>query len=248
MLILTLAFDKTPFFANIKITDLLGVIFTLALAGFTWALVTVASKQSEILSHTDTALNSAATAQTSSAKTAEKLRLFTEAAERAWIGPSNAAIEGTLRTGERISTAVSFQNTGRQPAYLVTSALPKLVRRNMWINNGVGSIAWIVGWQQHCLNETIPVNPFNARVAYPTTGFSAYRFQLYSDDTTLAVSDRFLATSEFMSGEEIFVFMGCFVYGTPQNTHHSSFCVFTIQQFQTYIIFRIVNQGRVQTD
>jgi hypothetical protein len=38
----------------------LGVIFTLALAWFTWALVHVASKQTKILSSTDEALHLAA--------------------------------------------------------------------------------------------------------------------------------------------------------------------------------------------
>jgi hypothetical protein len=226
MLTLTLAFKRRQFFFDTKITDWLGAAFTFALAVFTWALVNVASKQTEILSHTDAALNLAAKAQTDSAQTAEKLRLFTEATERAWIGPNGAVIEGTLETGKPISTAVTYQNTGRQPAYLVITTLPTLVKRDAW-NNGVGVGVWpIVLWQNKCMGGAIPPNPVNARVAYPTTGFSAYRLQVYSDDATLAQSDRFLATDEFISGDEIFVFVGCFVYGTPQNTHHSAFCFF----------------------
>jgi hypothetical protein len=53
MLTLTLAFKRKPFFSDTKITDWLGAAFTLALAAFTWALVNVVSRQTEILSHTD---------------------------------------------------------------------------------------------------------------------------------------------------------------------------------------------------
>jgi hypothetical protein len=67
-----------------SITAWLGAIFTLALAIFTLALVRVtyelakiASRQTDILSHTDTALNLAASAQLASAQTAEKLREIT---------------------------------------------------------------------------------------------------------------------------------------------------------------------------
>ena len=262
MLTLTVAFKRTPFFSDTKITDWLGAVFTLDLAGFTWALVSVASKQTEILSHTDTALNAAASAQiassqtaeklaqisstqtdilastdkalhaaaaaqTASAETAEKLRLFTEATERPWIGPNGAAIEGTLESGKRISTGIMYQNTGRQPATLIINSLPKLIDKASWGNGlGLAAARTIFSWEQTCMGETIPASRVNVRIAYPTTGFSAYRLQVYSDDATLAPSDRFLATKEVMSGDQIFVFLGCFVYGTPENTHHSAFCFY----------------------
>ena len=47
-----------------------------------------------------------------------------------------------------------------------------------------------------------------------------------ADDASLVPRDRFLATDKFMSGDEIFVFVGCFVYGTTETPHHSSFCFF----------------------
>ena len=59
--------------ASEPLTSWLGVFFTLALAAFTLALVNVAYKQTKILSHTDTALNSAAAAQIASADTSKKL-------------------------------------------------------------------------------------------------------------------------------------------------------------------------------
>jgi hypothetical protein len=73
MLVLTLVFEKKSFFYDTKITDWLGATFTFALAAFTLALVNVASKQTEILSNTDKALQAAAAAQIASADTGKKL-------------------------------------------------------------------------------------------------------------------------------------------------------------------------------
>jgi hypothetical protein len=98
--------------ASESLTAWLAVVFTLALAGFTYKLAQVASTQTEILAHTDTALNLAATAQSATAQTAEKLRLFTEAAERAWIGPSAAQSE-PFEAGKPIRITLIFNNTGR---------------------------------------------------------------------------------------------------------------------------------------
>src|SRR6516162_2732618 len=56
-------------------------------------LVVVGFLQWLVLSRTDEALHLAAQAQKSSAETAEKLRVLTEATERAWIGPSAAQSE-----------------------------------------------------------------------------------------------------------------------------------------------------------
>jgi hypothetical protein len=68
--------------------------------------------QTEILSHTDSALHLAATAQTASAQTAEKLRLFTEATERAWIGPSAAQSE-PFEAGKPIRITLLYNNAER---------------------------------------------------------------------------------------------------------------------------------------
>src|SRR5271163_3450152 len=86
MLVITLAFKGKSFLADTKITDWLGVLFTLALAWFTYSLAGIASKQTAILSATDQALHA-------SADTAEKFRLFTEATNRGWVGPTSAGLD-----------------------------------------------------------------------------------------------------------------------------------------------------------
>ena len=224
MLALTMAFNRREFFFGTKITDWLGVVFTLALAAFTYQLSQVASTQTTILDRTDKALNAAKDAQINSAKTAEKLRLFIEATERPWIGPTAAAIVGTPEPRKRISTTVSYVNTGKLPATLLITTLPKLFTRVEW-EKGMGDSV-IFKRQRDCMAAPLPANLVKVRVAYPTTGFSAYLLHVDSDDFTLAENDRFSATDKFISGDEIFVLSGCFVYGTSGDTHHSSFCFY----------------------
>jgi hypothetical protein len=187
-------------------------------------LVFVGLLQGYVLWRTDEALHIAANAQQTAVGTADKMRLIIEAAERPWIGPNGAGIEGTLEVGKRISTRVPYLNTGRQPAPVLITSSPKLFTREQ-VDNGVASM-WILDKQQSCMASPLPANLVKTRIAYPTTGFTAYFLQLYSDDASLAPTERFLATDKFMSGDEIFIFVGCFVYGTAENPHHSSFCFF----------------------
>ena len=186
-------------------------------------LVLVGLLQASVLWRTDEALHLAATAQQTAADNAEKMRIIIESTERPWIGPNDAAIEGTLESGKRISTTVPYLNTGRQPAPLVITAHPTSFTREEW-NNG-GAERWMFAHQEDCMTSPFPIN-LVIRIAYPTTGFQAYLLHINSDDSTLAERDRFLATDKFMSGDEIFVLQGCFVYGTAQNPHHSSFCFY----------------------
>jgi hypothetical protein len=187
-------------------------------------LVFVGLLQGYVLWRTDEALHLAANAQQAAAATAEKMRMVIEATERPWIGPSDAVIEGTLAAGKRISTTVPYLNTGREPAPVVITTFPTLFTREEW-NNG-GAEEWITAHQEDCMTSPLPTDLVKTRIAYPTTGFTAYLLHMDSDDFTLAESDRFLATDKFMSGDEIFVLQGCFVYGTTQNPHHSSFCFY----------------------
>jgi hypothetical protein len=119
------------------LTAWLGVVFTLVLAAFTGALVNVASRQTKILKHTDTALNSAATAQIQSAQTAEKFRRFTEVTERPWVSVDSVYISSALffATNGDINLSVKFGliNSGRTPAvYTVTDVIAILIDPKNW--------------------------------------------------------------------------------------------------------------------
>jgi hypothetical protein len=189
-------------------------------------LVSVGLLQGYVLWRTDQALHLAAKAQQEAAGVANKMRVIIEATERPWIGPNGARIEGTLETGKRISTTVPYQNTGRQPSPLLITTSPKLFTREQFEKITGDVTMWIFAKQQSCMATAVPWNFLNTRVAYPTIGFSTYLLHVDSDDASLVPRDRFLATDKFMSGDEIFVFVGCFVYGTTETPHHSSFCFF----------------------
>lgn len=187
-------------------------------------LVLVGVLQGYVLWRTDQALHLAANAQQTAVGTADKMRLIIEATDRPWIGPINASIEGPLEQGKRISTRIFYQNTGRQPSPVFITTSPKLFTRQQ-LKNEIAN-GWILGKQQECMTTSLPVNLIQTRIAFPTLGFSAYQLRVDSDDRSIAPSERFLATEAFMSGDEIFIFVGCFVYGTTEIPHHSSFCYF----------------------
>jgi hypothetical protein len=208
--------------ASEPLTAWLGVVFTLALAWFTYKLQQVASTQTEILAHTDLALNLAATAQTASAQTAEKLRLFTEAAERAWIGPINAAIVGQLEGGKPITAAVAYLNTGKQPAPLIAAGILRRFSKAEW--SSAAARGEILAFEQDCMSKPMPgFSPTN--IAYPNTGAAIYRWSVGSNDPVIEDKDRFVATDEIMT-EGLFALLGCFIYNTAKSTHHSSFCFY----------------------
>jgi hypothetical protein len=237
MLVLTLAFNRTSFFADTKITDWLAALFTSALAAFTWALVDVASKQTEILSHTDIALNLAAKAQKSSAETAEKFRLFTEATDRAWIGPTSAGIDEPLKAEEPVRATVRYVNTGRKPEVVVVRGLVRLFSKAAW--NGDGATALIVGFEQDCMAKPMPDGATN--VAYPNTGFSFYQWHIVSNDERLPKDIRVVATDKMINtADEIFAVLECIFYGPADNLHHSAFCFFYKAQISIFITFLFV--------
>jgi hypothetical protein len=143
----------------------LGVIFTLALAWFTWALVHVASKQTKILSSTDKALHLAASAQKASAETAEKLRQFTEATNRAWIGPTSARSD-PFEAGKPIKITVSYSNTGRLLASFTVHNGGDFFTKEAW-NDGRVSTA-ISPLEKDCMNgATTDKQPPNSRDGLP---------------------------------------------------------------------------------
>jgi hypothetical protein len=244
MLILAKAFESSSFFRDVKLTDWLTTAFTAALAAFTWALVDVtsrtdealhvaaaaqkalvdvASKQTEILSHTSDALHLAASAQKASAETAEKLRLFTEAEDRAWIGPGAVAINGgKLERDKPITVDLLYQNTGKRPAPLIVAGLLQTFPKDAWHNGGVDAV--LLTFEKDCMTAPMPNRP-PTNVAYPVTGSSNYIWRVTSDDDTLPQQSRFVVTDDLLK-DGLFALRGCMLYGEREQTHHSAFCFY----------------------
>jgi hypothetical protein len=94
-------------------------------------LVIVGLIQGYVLWRTDEALHLAATAQSASAETAEKLRLFTEATNRAWIGPISARSE-PFEVGKPVKITTLIQNTGRLPATFKSGTGGQFFTKDYW--------------------------------------------------------------------------------------------------------------------
>jgi len=98
---------------------------------FELLLVVVGFLQWGVLTRTDDALHLAASAQNASAETAEKLRLFTEATERAWIPPITEISGPLAKDGGRLKLTLKFimKNTGHTPAMFVFPSPHFFLRR-----------------------------------------------------------------------------------------------------------------------
>lgn len=209
------------------LTAWLGVVFTLAVAGFTYKLAHVASMQTKILSRTDTALHLAATAQTDSAQTAERLRLFTEATERAWIGPSAAQSE-PFEARKPVRITLLYNNTGRLLASYIFVNGGEFFTPEQW-NDGTAPRLLKTNEQQ-CMSglTNVPVDKIKRGIAYPTTGFTTYRMQYDSSSSRNTEAERFVISDREIGEHQIYLYFGCFVYQTPNigTPHHSFFCFF----------------------
>jgi hypothetical protein len=226
VIILSNAFKESSFFRDIKLTDWLTAGFTAALAVVTWTLANIASKQTEILSHTDRALHLAAAAQSASAQTAEKLRLFTEATNRAWVGPVSAHSD-PFSEGNPIKIVITFNNTGRLLSSYKAEFFGRFYTREEWIGGKVAPIVTQI--KDNCMKGMPHANPalILRGVAYPTTGFSSYTLTYDSAGPNGPQDERIFLTKTDLDTDHLFVLAGCFVYKTGESSsHHSFFCYF----------------------
>jgi hypothetical protein len=226
IIIVSVAFQRAAFLRDAKLSDWLTAAFTAALAFFTLELANVASQQTEILSHTDAALHLAATAESASAQTAEKLRLFTETTNRAWIGPTSARSD-PFEAGKPIKINVSYSNTGRLLASFTAQDGGKFFTKEEWSDGRV--LADVSAQEKDCENGLSHVDKraLLSGMAYPTSGFSGYTLTFNSNDPNIAASRKIILTQDLLDPDFIYVFVGCFVYGTGKGEqHHSFFCYY----------------------
>jgi hypothetical protein len=194
---------------------------------FTFQLADVASRQTEILNRIDAALHLAATAQSASAQTAEELRLFTEATNRAWIGPVSARSE-PFEVGKPVKITMLLNNTGRLPAIFKSSIGGTFFTKDYWEDGRAkGNIDFS---KSPCMNGLPGLEePLISRgVAYPTTGVSLYSVT-YNSSTIQ--TNRFVLAQQDLDPSRIFTIVGCVVYRdiyerSEGKDHHSFFCFY----------------------
>jgi len=136
------------------------------------------------------------------------------AAGRAWVGPRNAKIMGTIEVGKPVEFAIEYANTGREPALNFVYSVDVFPSTNADENNNI-TAAKINATLKGCKAvESLG----GGQVVFPSTGFSAYNLTFKTSDE---ISDQ-----EMIDGEKTLIVQGCFLYKSFNVIRHSYFCYF----------------------
>lgn len=141
-------------------------------------------------------------------------RIALETTQRAWVGPENLHIDGTLTIDQPLHLIIDYHNTGRQPALdFFYHINPKIFTIGEDASGEVMRAS--TEYMTKCRN-TPPSKGYT--VIYPTSGFSNYSLS--------AEIEKDLIDWNIIYGTNIIVISGCFVYKTANVIRHSGFCYF----------------------
>jgi hypothetical protein len=136
------------------------------------------------------------------------------AEQRAWLGPQSARSERPPALAKDFEVAVSYQNTGREPASdVVSEAAPFAVALDQASSATVDRR--ITDAAEHCAALAPGAG---TKVVYP--GAAA------AGDRTAVTVRKELIDWDFIYGVKILVVPGCYAYQSGGVTHHSAFCFF----------------------
>lgn len=164
----------------------------------------------------EAALKQAAASQTAadaSLKQVQDAESALTLAQRAWVGPSNAALTAAPQPGKPADLAITYQNSGREPALNLIYDVDAFAMENTAITD---ELARIDSYRQVCRTAN---QPPGGSVVYPATG----SFSSYNLSSTIAASN---FDAQFLNGHEVLVIQGCFWYRTFKMQKHSYFCYY----------------------
>ena len=139
--------------------------------------------------------------------------------ERALIGPT-AGIMETPTPGLGLKTSIFYSNFGKSPAKYTDSSVYRTFTRGEW-DDGTATKS-IQNYRKACMSAE--GTSTSTDVLFPTNINNAKAIKLNTGDARN--SKTYIATSELISGGVIFAQMGCFVYETQNDIHHTAFCYF----------------------
>jgi hypothetical protein len=179
------------------------------LALFTGVLVIETGISLRLLSTSDEALNRAAEAADKSATISDRLREITEETDRAWVGPTNAAIDGSVEIDKPIKVSIDYANSGKRPAVLNIISGIEVISLGDWRNVFTDADIW--SWESRCITRVFVENDrdLSIRVAYPSTGTSTYAIHMVSDEAN-EIAKRFILDQPFINGDKITPFAWLF--------------------------------------
>jgi hypothetical protein len=136
---------------------------------------------------------------------------------RAWIGPSGASMTGIIK-GTGASATLSYTNYGHQPVSVERGLIfQKFSKVDWW---GPASGYPLRQFVDLCMAYNT-VHP--TVVAFPS---SPYQISYNSASFELPEPDRIVIDDRIISGDDIIAIIGCFVYVTFTEVHHTAFCFY----------------------
>ncbi len=160
------------------------------------------------------AANKQASAAAENAKTAHDSYI---ASQRAWVGPTNAKIDGEIAVSKPLSIVIDYLNTGREPALNFMVTANAFVSSTDEESRGV-TMARVNADFKGCRDAQVNSG---GTVVFPSTGGITPSGQ----SLTISKPDTFI-DQDIIDGNNTIVVDGCFLYKSIGITRHSYFCYF----------------------
>jgi hypothetical protein len=142
-------------------------------------------------------------------------------AQRAWVGPRNAAFAAEPAVGKPIEITMEYQSSGHEPALAFIYAIDPFLATTDDDTNGIVA-AKLQNYAMSCKNTR---EWQGGSVIYPTTGGFGGGYTL-----SVKTKDDFV-DEPLTKGEKFLLLQGCFLYQTFDAPRHSYFCYFYKQGF-----------------
>ncbi len=140
-------------------------------------------------------------------------------AQRAWIGPTYARIDGSIEIGKPFSVIIEYLNTGREPGISFAAAGDVFLGTQEEDDRGI-NLARVEAYFKGCRDANMAKG---GQVIFPSVGGGIGGGNRY--DFTLGVKDS-TVDQDFLDGKTILYVDGCLVYRSINVVRHSYFCYF----------------------
>jgi hypothetical protein len=134
---------------------------------------------------------------------------------RAWVGPQSVSSTQTPTSGKPLDVVINYTNSGRTPATDFVPTFDEVILDATDKSSSNSAEIKSTQWIKNCRSATISDA---GSVAFPSTGFSTYKYSF------TVPADKLTADVDKKAG--MIAVLGCFIYGSAERTHHTSFCFF----------------------
>jgi len=146
---------------------------------------------------------------------------------RAWVGPTQASISGTIASGQTITATIMYENFGKEPA-TDTEIVPAIssISADKWFAQGKdGAMYRIDAFRSQCKNIPAYDDSFVVFPSIGGAGFNNITLKLKESEFEKNGIDP-ISFARISSGEDYLIINVCFVYKTFAQTKHTAFCFY----------------------